>query len=81
MVADGAMDITVDVSDTCATSVVSTEIVAVVDSDGVTCAVFVSLAWANSCGNNKSHRNKRPVIKPDLIISLLIPFPPCRLYV
>jgi hypothetical protein len=36
MVADGVIDITVEVSETWATSVVSTEIVAVVDSDGAT---------------------------------------------
>jgi hypothetical protein len=55
-----------------ATTVVSTVIVTVLDSEGVIWTVLVSSAWAVSCGNNISHRNNNTVINADLSINCLI---------
>ncbi len=74
----GVTDITVDVSETCATITVSTDIVAVVDSEGAAWTVFISSAWAESCGTNISHNASSAVINADLSINLLITLPPCR---
>ena len=79
--ADGLIDTTVDVSETCAISVVFTEIVAVVDSDGVTWEVLISSACAESCGTKSSHNVSNAVMNADLSINLLITLPPCRHYV
>ena len=72
----GVTDITVDVSETWAASVVSDEIVVVDDSDGVTWAVLISSAWAVSCGNSSSHRASNAVTKNDLSINLFISLHP-----
>jgi hypothetical protein len=69
-------EITVDVSEVCAITVVSTDIVAVVDSEGVTCTVLISSAWAASCGDIINHRAKSAVINADLSINFLINLSP-----
>lgn len=72
----GVTDIAVDVSETWATSVVFTDIVAVVDSEGVTWTVLISSACAVSCGNSSSHRASNAVTKNDLNINLFISLHP-----
>lgn len=59
-----------------ATNVVSTVIVTVFDSEGVTWTVLISSAWAVSCGNIINHRNSSAAINADLSINCLINLSP-----
>lgn len=59
-----------------ATTVVSTVIVTVFDSEGVTWTVLISSAWAASCGNIINHSAKSAVINADLSINFLINLSP-----
>jgi hypothetical protein len=71
----GLTDITVAVSDVCTITVVSADIVAVVDSEGATCTVLFSSAWAVSCGNRNRHRANSAVMNADRSINSFISFP------
>ena len=59
-------------TEVCAITVVSTDIVTVVDSEGVIWTVPGSSAWAVSCGNITNHRNSIAVINADLSNNFLI---------
>jgi len=63
-------------TEVCAITVVSTDIVAVVDSEGATWTVLISSACAASCGNSINHRDISAVINADLSINLLINLSP-----
>ena len=63
-------------TEVCTITAVSNDIVAVFDSEGVTCTVLISSACAVSCGNIINHRARSAVINADLSINLLINLSP-----
>ncbi len=65
-------------TEVCTITVVSTDIVAVVDSEGVTWTVLISSACAVSCGNSINHRASSAVINADRINNLLINLSPLQ---
>jgi len=62
--------------DVCTINVLEESITTVDVSEGATCTVLISSAWAVSCGNNIKHRAKNAVINADLSINLLINLSP-----